>query len=83
MAGIFGKAVTRGGEVHAVSEQPAQVAHFLAEPRGRCVGIAVGMEEQRMSALHADIIVVTVANRETFVGVVAEEAGERVTHMCQ
>jgi len=43
------------------------------------VGITVSGEEQRMAALNADVLVITVPVDETLIGVVAEEARQGVT----
>jgi hypothetical protein len=57
----------------AVAEQPAEVAHLFLEGWRRRIRIVLGVEEQRMPALRADIFVTAVAIGEFLVVVVAEE----------
>jgi hypothetical protein len=81
-AGVFDQAVAVADRVHGVAGQAAQIADALAE-RGRArVGVASRREEQRVAAADADVFVVPVARIQALVGMAAQEAGERVAHVC-
>jgi|SRR5687767_14097461 len=73
-------AVARGDVTHMMSKQAAQIAHFLLEGGGRPIRIVVGVEQQRMSALRADVFMTPIALGELLVMMLAEKARERVTH---
>jgi hypothetical protein len=77
--GIFLEAVARRDVAHAMPEHTAQVAHFLLEGRRGRVRIVLGIEQQRVSALGADIFVTAVAIGELLVVVLVEEARQRVS----
>ena len=62
----------------AVPEQPAQVADLLAEAFTTGEGVDLLAIDERMSAAHAHVLVHAVAIYQAYVGVVAEETGERV-----
>jgi hypothetical protein len=62
----------------AVAEEPAEVAHLLLEVRRRRVRVALGVEEQRMPALAADVFVTAVAIGELLVIVLPEETRQRM-----
>ena len=80
VASVLLKSFTRGDTVDAMSEQAAEIPHlFLEKPRRRIRVIGRG-KKQWVSALNADVLVMPVAIRHECVGVVAEEAGQRVTH---
>src|SRR5262245_41276898 len=64
----------------SVAEEPAEIPDLFLEVRSRGVGIALGVEQQRMPALRADIFVTAVAIDELFVVVLAEKARQRVTN---
>jgi hypothetical protein len=74
------ESIARRHVTNAVAEQTAQVAHLLLERRRRRIRIALGVEQERMSALRADVFVTAVAIGEFLVVVLAEEARQRVTN---
>jgi len=82
-ARILNEPVAFGDGDDAVAEQATQIPHLLAEQQRVRVPVAVGREQQRVTALDADVLVIAVARRETFVGVMAEEARQRVTDPCR
>lgn len=59
---------------HAVAEDAAEVPHLFPESRGGRVGIVVGVKQQRMPALRADVFVTAVPVGQLFVVMPAEEA---------
>jgi len=65
-----------------VTEEPAEVTHLLLESWRRRVRIARGVEEQRMPALRADVLVTAVAIGEFLVVVLAEKTRQGVTNVC-
>jgi len=79
-AGVLLEAVARRDVADAVAEEAAEVAHFLLERRRRRIRIVLGVEQQRMPALRADVFMTAVAIGELLVVVLAEEARQRVTH---
>ena len=79
-ARVLLESVARRDVARAMAEQAAQVAHFFLEGRRRRIGIVLGVEEERMAALRADVFVTAVAIGELFVVVLAEKARERVTN---
>ena len=73
MACILGAPVAPRDRSHAMTEEAAQVANFLAE-RGRVtVRVFVMRVDQRVSALRADVLAATVAINQGPVCVVAEK----------
>jgi hypothetical protein len=62
-----------------VAEESAKIANLLPEQQRVRVRIAVGLEQERVSALNADVLVIAVAGGKALVGVMAEEARQRVT----
>jgi hypothetical protein len=78
MARVFLVAVARRHAANAVAEQAAEVTHLLFERRRCCVGIVLGVEQQRVAALGAHVFVAAVAIGELLVAVLAEEARQRV-----
>jgi len=81
-ARVLFKSVARGHVTNAVTEQAARVSHRLLEVRRRGVRIARGVEEQRMPALRADVLVTAVAIGEFLVVVLAEKTRQGVTNVC-
>lgn len=79
-AGVLGQAVALADDVDPVPRQPAEVANALGEGTGRGVRIRLGREQQRVATARADVLVVAVAHGRALVGMVAKEAGERVSH---
>lgn len=79
VARVFGESVARRHRADAVSEQTARVAHLLAEPLAAGEGVRGPWIDERMAAAHTDILVHSVPVRETDVGVMAQEARQRVT----
>ena len=67
-------AITGGDVTNAMAKQPAEIAHFLLERRGRAIRIVVGVEQQRMSALRADVFMAPVAVGELLVVMLTEKA---------
>ena len=65
-----------------MTEEPAEVSHFLLERGRRRIRIAVGVEQQRMPALRAGIFVTAVPIGEFLVVVLAEETRQGVTNVC-
>jgi hypothetical protein len=79
-AGVLLEAVAGCDVTDPVAEETAEVAHLLLEGRRRRVRIALGVEEQRMAALGADVFVTAVPIGELLVIVLAEEARQCVTN---
>jgi hypothetical protein len=77
---ILLESVARRDVTRTVSEHAAQVTHFFLERRRRRVRIVLGLEQQRMAALRADVFVAAVAIGELLVVVLAEEARQRMPH---
>ena len=79
-ASVLLKSFTRGDTVDAMSEQAAEIPHlFLEKPRRR-IRVSGRGKKQWVSALNADVLVVPSRSAMRHLGVVAEEAGQRVTH---
>jgi hypothetical protein len=81
-ARVLLESVARRHVTNAVAEQTAEVAHLFLERRRRRIRIALRIEQQRMSALGADVFVTAVAIGELFVVVLAKEARQGVTNAC-
>jgi hypothetical protein len=79
-ARVLLESIARRHVTNAVAEQAAKVADFLLERRRRRIRIALGIEQQRVSALRADVFVTAVAIGELLVVVLAEEARQRMTN---
>src|SRR5688572_22456637 len=71
-------AVAIADHVHVVTEQSAEVADFLVENSRVPVRIRVGAKQQRVAALHADVLRVPVALDEFRIRVMAEKARQRM-----
>ena len=82
-ARVFLEAVARRNEAGAVAKQPAQVAHLFLEGLRRRVRIVVGVEQQRVPALRADVFVTAIPIGELFIIVLAEKTRQRVPHVRQ
>ena len=61
------EAVARRDVARAMAEQAAQVAHLLLERRRRRIRIALRIEQQRMPALGANVLVAAIAIGELLV----------------
>jgi hypothetical protein len=61
-----------------MSEKTAEVADLLLEEDRFGVGVVVNVEDERVSALHASVLAMIVSLGHFGVGVVAEEARQRV-----
>ena len=81
-ARVLLEAVARRHMTDAVAEQTAEVAHLFLEGRRRRIRIALRIEEQRVAALRADVLVAAVAVGELLVIVLAEKARQGVTNAC-
>ena len=79
VARVFGESVARRHRADAVSEQTARVAHLFAEPLAAGEGIRGLRIDEGMAAAHADILVHAVPVCETHVGVMPQEARQRMT----
>lgn len=66
--------VARGHVPHPVAEEPAEIPHLLLERRAGRVGIVLGIKQQRMPALRADVFVTAIPVRQLLVVMLAEEA---------
>jgi hypothetical protein len=82
-AGVLLESVTGRDVARAMAEQPAQVAHLLLERRRRRIRIVLGVEDQRVPALCADVLVTPVSIGKRLVVVLAKEARQRVTNARQ
>jgi hypothetical protein len=78
VAGVLDAAVPLAHPMHAMSEESAGVADSLLESIPRAVRVRVERKQQRMTALDAPVFGVTVPNANRFIGMVAEEARQRV-----
>ena len=67
----------------AVAEQAATIADFLGESPAFGEGVRRGGEHQRMAAPDAHILVVPCPVPKAFIGVVAQEARQRVPDACE
>ena len=83
MAGVLRETIPRRNGLNAMAEQPAAIPHFLREQLA--IGERVGARgiDQRVAALHADVLMSAVAVRKPHVGVVPEKTGERVANVRQ
>jgi hypothetical protein len=79
-AGVLLESVAHRDVSRAVTEETAEVAHLLLERRQRPIRVVLGVEQQRMPTLSADVFMTAVAIGELLVIVLAEEARQRVTH---
>lgn len=79
VAGVLDEALPRGDRRHAMAEQPAGISHLLGE--ARAIGESIGAlgEHQRMAAAHADVLMNPSSIGEAHVGVMPEEARQRVS----
>ena len=80
-AGVFHEAIARGDRVDAVAEQAAGVADSLVEDVAVRERIRRRREDERMPASDADVLVMPVTPGEQHVGVVPQEARQRVPDM--
>jgi hypothetical protein len=80
VASVLGEPVALHDLVHAMTEQAAEVPHFLFESRFGCIRIAVGNEQERVPALDTSVFVMTVAFGHPNVRVMAKKTGQRVAH---
>ena len=60
---VFVKPVPGRNPSHTVPENAAEVAHFLLKGRGFRVRVALGVEQKRMTASDAHVLVATVRGR--------------------
>ena len=79
VARVLGESVARRHRADAVSEQTARVAHLLAEPLAAGEGIRGLWIDERMAAAYADVLTHSVPVCETHVGVMPQEARQRMT----
>jgi hypothetical protein len=77
-AGVFNEAIAPGDPVDAVAEQAAGVADLLIEDVAVRERVGRRREDERVPAPHAHVLVMPVAPGEQHVGVVPQEARERV-----
>jgi hypothetical protein len=78
-ARVFDETIPTGHARHVMTEYSAEVAHFLVEQRGAGVGIDLSGEQQRMTALNANVLVMIVAIDEVLIRVVSEKTRQRVS----
>jgi hypothetical protein len=76
---VLDSAGTLRHRVHRMTEQAAQIPDALLEPIARRVRIASVLEQQRVPAINAGVLRVSVALPRALVSVMAEEAGQRVS----
>lgn len=76
---VFGQSVPSDHAMHAMSEQIAEVAHFLLECYTLRVWIALGAEKQRMPTLAADVFPMAFSFSYPDVAVTEQEAGDSMT----
>jgi hypothetical protein len=77
-AGVFGEPLPGADHVHGVAGEPAEVAHLLPERSRVSVGVGAALEQERVPTTDAHVFVVAVPRPGGRVGVMPEEAGERV-----
>lgn len=77
-AGVLREPVTVGDVPDLVAKEPAPVADLLGEDGALGKRVRCRRKNERMTAAHADVLVVAVAVDQANVGVVAEKAGQRV-----
>jgi len=75
VARVLRSAMARRDFVHAMAEEPAEVAHALGEPRRVAVRIRVQPEQERMAAADARVLGMPIPDADTLVGVMAQETG--------
>jgi hypothetical protein len=79
-ARVLFEPVARRDVADAMPEETAQVTHLLLERRRRRIRIVLGVEQQWMAALRADVFVTAVAIGELLVVVLAEKTRQRVAN---
>jgi hypothetical protein len=67
IAGVFMKPMSGCHQVDAVSKQVAQIPHFFRERGLRCKGIALLSEQQGMTTLDTNILVVARPHRDLLI----------------
>ena len=60
-------------ELDVMPEHTAEVSHFLVEERNIGIRITILCEQQRMTALHADVLVIAVSVGEPLIRVMPQE----------
>ena len=80
---IFSESVPQGDLADSMAEQAAQVTDLLPERRAPRIRIAVGLEQQRVTALRADVFMMPIAPGQWLVGVSTKEARQGVPDMSQ
>ena len=78
VAGVLGAAIALGDGMDVVPEQPAQIADALGEDAAAGIRIGADAEQQRVATADARVLSMPVPLHHLFIGVVAEEAGQRV-----
>jgi hypothetical protein len=78
-ARVFHEPIPTRHTRNVMTEYSAEVPHLLVEQRRAGVGIAVSSKQQRMTALHANVLVMIVPIDEALIRVVSEKTGQCVT----
>ena len=78
VASVLDSAGAPRDRMHRVAEQAAQVSDLLGEAVAGRVRVAAARKQQRVPAVDAGVFGVTMTLARPFVGVVAEEARQRV-----
>src|SRR5688572_12523940 len=78
VAGVFRASVALGDGMHMVPKQAAEIPHAFGELPSPAVGVVTGREQQWMAAANTGVLGMAVSFGNPLVGVVAEEARQRV-----
>ena len=78
VAGVLSAAMPHGHGVHVVAEQAAEITDAFLKPIASVVRVLFDAEEQRMAASHACVLRMPVAYGDPFIGVMPQEARERM-----
>ena len=73
---VLDKPIARGDPRDPVTDQPAQITNLLVEDGGVGVRIAIGGKQQRVTALHAHVLVIAVAIDQPLICVMSEKTRE-------
>ena len=79
-ARVFRAAAPLGDAMHAMAEEPAEVAHLFVEDAAGRIRIGILRKQERVAAADAGVFGVAVPLSDALVGVVDEEAPERVAN---
>jgi hypothetical protein len=80
VTGVLGKPIPRRHEMNPMPEKAAQVADPFSKTFSGHIRIVDGLEEQRVSALHASVLVMPMPARHPHVCMLSEEARQRMAH---